>query len=1445
VWPDEGATSVPYLSFRDGTKWYGENVVGAEADQTSFIHTINAAEVRRYCRAVKGKVAVLAVSVEELAAANAGDLAAATPLPEAPELIKPLLEKYAHIFRDNLPLDLPQQRLNQPNSVHKIPLKEGATPVKVRPIPMSYGEQLILQELLQELLQKGYISPAPANCPWAAPIFLLKKGDGTAPGPASARWRIITDYRALNALTEPSTYVPPSVREILDGLVHKRIFSRTDNLSGFYQSALAEEDREKTTFTCFTPEGRKSYFFNVSCLGLQGAPASYQLFMEDCIADIPGVWCYIDDLGYASDTMEEHVALLERVFQRLSDNHVYLNPKKCLWAVSSMDFLGMRVSHNRVQIADDKVQGLREYPVPKSFEEVRRFYGFANYMAQFVPNFSQRMITISDLLKDQQTKKRKFVWPAAAQEEFDAIRMALIASAGLVIPDLRGRFVVETDASMLGMGAVLFQVIRERADATVGKVGALEETAPAEPVISVEPKSKEKTELVEPVLVVVPGQPSSAALSVPEGFADRLVPVWYLSRKFNSAEKNYNTRDREALAVVWALRKFRSYLLLRPFVLFSDHESLSKFKTQPGLKGKDWRHQEIISEYDFEQRYRKGELLVSPDALSRAFDDRQTSSAIWEEVDHDLHGASMPYATAGTTAVAVARVGVRQAAWQKGRAGRVAVREATKCAERLRSLASWPTPSSWVDVARFISRVASCKAMLPTFRERIQPVLDLWRDFRREVFQWPAEVAVVFGAACRWFANLPAAQRDHAGGSPAMVVWRQSVAAACAVRVAVGASSLSAASGPAEVAGSAVAATVCPVRSVEPEVEVPPAGDHVPLDPAVVQATYEEQLQRLDGDAARTTITGNWRADVQAAYAHDSHFHPLWVDAQRPAEELSGRERIRVKCYRVLDGLLYFAPPGGLAARLCVPVSDNNALRLVMLYDSHETGVHSGEEKTYARLAQRFFWPGMRTDVRRYVQSCKSCRLNKSRTRAEVGALSGLPIPLERFEGVQADWIEGLPVTAQGHDMVLVLEDRLTKFAYFVPAKSTDTAEDAAKRAFGACFCVHGVPRVLYSDRDALFTSKFFGALMALMHVKQSMGTSHYHDFNGAVESLNKTVEVMLRHLLMEFPDRDFDELLPMAQWAYNSAVHSTTKQTPYLSVFGVEPRAPMNFVAEPGKRLPPAVAVFAEHQAAVLALTRDALFKAQATMVEYENRNRRDAVFEVNEHVFLSTANLGKTHFSTRCAKLRERHVGPFRIVEKRSPYKYRLELPRELKDIYPVFHASLLWRAVPTPVDMAGRLGPGVVLPGPAGEALLTHDDDGEPVYVMEGVVARRRAGRGFQYLVKWVGYPPEENSWVSRVDVVTTGAAALLDAFDAAQPVVQLEVVPVTVAPGLANRGRQGGRGSATVSATTREAPTVRTAGAASRGRGRGRGRGDRGGFRGPGGGLRGSELAFEPP
>ena len=144
----------------------------------------------------------------------------------------------------------------------------------------------------------------------------------------------MTDFRRLlNALTKSSTYVPPLIRTIIKQLSSAKIFSASDVVGGFYQQTLAEEDRDKTTFVCHTAKGERKFRFRVSCLGLAGAPAAYQLHMEDVLQGIhgDGVLIYIDDFLYYSETVEQHLDIMARVFERLLKHGIYLHPQKCVW----------------------------------------------------------------------------------------------------------------------------------------------------------------------------------------------------------------------------------------------------------------------------------------------------------------------------------------------------------------------------------------------------------------------------------------------------------------------------------------------------------------------------------------------------------------------------------------------------------------------------------------------------------------------------------------------------------------------------------------------------------------------------------------------------------------------------------------------------------------------------------------------------------------------------------------------------------------------------------------------------------------------------------------------------------------------------------------------------------------------------------------------------------
>ena len=373
---------------------------------------------------------------------------------------------------------------------------------------------------------------------------------------------------------------------------------------------------------------------------------------------------------------------------------------------------------------------------------------------------------------------------------------------------------------------------------------------------------------------------------------------------------------------------------------------------------------------------------------------------------------------------------------------------------------------------------------------------------------------------------------------------------------------------------------------------------------------------------------------------------------------------------------------------------------------------------------------------------------------------------------VHADWITNLPVSEEGYDQILVVVDRVTKFAYLIPAKETDTAEDTAGRLFQVVFCVHGPPKMLVSDRDRRFTEKVFQKLMQLIGCKQKMDLAYTHNYNGSVEALNKTIEVMLRHVLSGTENVDFTMALPFCQYVYNTSKHSATKMTPYRALFGREAQDPVNWFTQAGMEIHPNVHENIKHMARVLARVRDSLHMAQQVMERYENRAQRDVSFDIGDMVYLDARNLGSSHFVHSARKLRERYIGPFKILRRVARYAYELDVKDTLPRVHPVFHVALLWKFIPREEDVATggegnedaveeHVEGSMIAPQPQ----LRVDDplqdvDGAELFEVEAVLAKK----GNKYLVKWLTFDDEAaNSWITAGMFRGDEAKALRNKFD----------------------------------------------------------------------------------
>jgi len=216
------------------------------------------------------------------------------------------------------------------------------------------------------------------------------------------------------------------------------------------------------------------------------------------------------------------------------------------------------------------------------------------------------------------------------------------------------------------------------------------------------------------------------------------------------------------------------------------------------------------------------------------------------------------------------------------------------------------------------------------------------------------------------------------------------------------------------------------------------------------------------------SVTKAFFKELQDAYSTDPDFAPI-VKALTSRKQTADPSVVSVlPRYKIADNKLYYLLDD--EPRLCVPAS--GTLRATVLHDCHDatTSGHPGVGKTLDLLRRKFYWPRMDKTVQRYVDSCEDCQRQKPRNQASKTFLHPLEIPRKQWQSISMDFITHLPLTAAGFDAILVVLDRLTKMAHFVPAKGTDTAETTSRRFFDNIFRLHGLPDEIVSDRDPKFT---------------------------------------------------------------------------------------------------------------------------------------------------------------------------------------------------------------------------------------------------------------------------------------------------------------------------------------------------------------------------------------
>lgn len=354
---------------------------------------------------------------------------------ELPPTISVVLKEFQEQFK--APSGLPPHR----SFDHSIPLLPGSKPVNVKPYRYAPKQKDEIERQVKEMLLQGIIKPS--SSPFASPVLLVKKKDGT--------WRFCVDYRGLNDITMKNKYPMLVVDELLDELSGAQWFTKLDLRSGYHQIRLVQQDEHKTTFK--THEGL--YEFRVMPFGLTNAPASFQGLMNTIFDKMirRNVLVFVDDILVYSKTLEEHVQHLREVFAVLQQHKLFVKASKCSFAKQQLEYLGHIIGAQGVATDPSEVHAVQDWPVPRNLKQLRGFLGLTSYYRKFIKNYGIMTRPLTALLK----KGVPFKWAELQQQAFSQVKWAMVQAPVLALPDFSQEFIVETDACDKGIGAVLLQ----------------------------------------------------------------------------------------------------------------------------------------------------------------------------------------------------------------------------------------------------------------------------------------------------------------------------------------------------------------------------------------------------------------------------------------------------------------------------------------------------------------------------------------------------------------------------------------------------------------------------------------------------------------------------------------------------------------------------------------------------------------------------------------------------------------------------------------------------------------------------------------------------------------------------------------------------------------------------------------------------------------------------
>ncbi|KAJ8044409.1 hypothetical protein HOLleu_07148 [Holothuria leucospilota] len=430
---------------------------------------------------------------------------------------------------------------NTPLLTHQINLTSDE-PIRVKQYPLPHATQEVIQKEVEKMLEMDVIERS--NSPYCSPVVIVKKKDGSN--------RFCVDYRRLNRVTIFDAEPMPNPDEIFSRLANSNYFSKLDLSKGYWQIPVEQHAKPFTAFS--TSSGL--FQFKVLPFGLVNSSATFNRMMRILLFDLDHVDSYIDDILIYTSTWEKHIEILGEILKRLRKANLTIRPSKCGLGMENIEFLGHIISRGKVYPQDCNTNKIQNSPRPLTKKQLRSFLGLAGYYRNFIPNYAAIAAPLTD--KTRNKEPNQIIWGDSQEIAFSTLKEKLTRKPILHLPDLSKQFTLRTDASDIGLGAVLLQ-----------------------------------------------------------NFQDELFPVAFASRKLLPRERAYSVMERECLGVVWGVIKFQRYLYGKEFVLQTDHEPLAFMQKSRMTNNRIMRWALALQPYKIRIEAIKGSENVGADFLSR------------------------------------------------------------------------------------------------------------------------------------------------------------------------------------------------------------------------------------------------------------------------------------------------------------------------------------------------------------------------------------------------------------------------------------------------------------------------------------------------------------------------------------------------------------------------------------------------------------------------------------------------------------------------------------------------------------------------------------------------------------------------------------------------------------------------------------------------------------